>query len=128
MEENENLSEDELKMILKNHLEQEGWKVEVAWGKKTGVDIDAYRNNKRWIIEAKGCGSRSAMRVNYFISALGELLQRMNDDNAIYSIALPNMKQYKKLWDKLPDLAKQKNKISCLFVNKNGQIQEYDYK
>ena len=108
MDENENLSEDELKKILKNHLEQEGWKVEVAWGNKKGVDINAYRNNKRWIIEAKGCGSRSAMRVNYFISVLGELLQRMNDDNAIYSIALPNMNQYKKLWEKLPNLAKQK--------------------
>ena len=124
MEKNMNLSEDELKRIVKKYLERKGWQVEVAWGRERGIDIDARLGKKRWIIEAKGCGSRSAMRLNYFLSMLGELLQRMDDKNAKYSIALPNFERYNKLWSELPKLAKQRNKISCLFVNKNGKIIE----
>jgi hypothetical protein len=48
--------------------------------------------------EAKGCGSLQPMHVNYFIAILGELLQRINDPGARYSIALPDMKQYRGLW------------------------------
>ena len=124
MEKNMNLSEDELKRIVKKHLEREGWQVEVAWGRERGIDIDARLGKKRWIIEAKGCGSRPAMHLNYFLSMLGELLQRMDDDNAKYSIALPNFERYTTLWSKLPKLAKQRSKISCLFVNENGKVIE----
>ena len=118
------LSEDELKEFIKTHLENNGWTVNIAWGKKHGIDIDAYREKQRWIIEVKGCGSRSAMRVNYFISVLGELLQRMDDKNAKYSIAFPDMKQFRKLWNKLHSLAKEKTNISCLFVDQQGNVME----
>jgi hypothetical protein len=118
------LSEDEIKRSIQSFLEKDGWTVTVAWGRTPGVDIDARRNNDRWIIEAKGHGSRSAMRVNYFLAVLGELLQRMNDKTAKYSIALPDLEQFKRLWAKLPQFAKDKANISCLFVASNGDIQE----
>ena len=118
------LEEDELKKILKEYLERDNWTVTVAWGKKRGIDIDAKKGKHRWIIEAKGCGSLSPMRVNYFISGLGELLQHMDDYDAKYSLAVPDIEQFKKLWEKLPDLAKERIKISCLFVDTNGNILE----
>jgi hypothetical protein len=37
-------------------------------GRQRGVDVDAVREERRWLIEAKGSGSLNAMRVNYFIS------------------------------------------------------------
>lgn len=120
----ENLSEDKVKEIINNYLVLDGWKTQVAWGRIHGIDIDAFKDNKRWIIEVKGCGSRNAMRVNYFLAILGETLQRMNDPNAKYSIALPDMKQYRNLWYKLPRLAKERTGISVLFVNKNKEIEE----
>jgi hypothetical protein len=60
------------------------------------------------------------MRINYFLSILGELLQRMDDPEAEYSIALPDMKQFRGLWQRLPKLAKSRTKISALFISQSG--------
>lgn len=117
------LSEDEIKHVLNDWLTKEGWDTEVAWRHTRGIDIDAKRRSERWIIEVKGPGSRQPMRVNYFIGILGETLQRMDDRGATYSIALPDLAQYRGLWDRLPKLAKQRTKISIIFVSKTGKIE-----
>lgn len=118
------LQEDDIKRIIANYLNENGWNIQLAMGKNHGIDIDACKEENRWIIEVKGCGSRNAMRVNYFLAILGEILQRMNDPKAKYSIALPDMKQYRNLWDKLPRLAKERTGITALFINENEQIEE----
>jgi len=64
------------------------------------------------------------MRVNYFIGILGETLQRMDDAKAKYSIALPDLKQYRGLWERLPEIAKKRTQISLLLVSGKGEIQE----
>ena len=69
----EALSEDEVKRGVKAWLEAAGWQVSVVWGRGRGIDIHATKGNERWVIEAKGCGSLNPMRVNYFVSMLGEL-------------------------------------------------------
>ena len=121
------LQEEEIKQILKRWLRKNGWEpTAIAWGRKPGADIVAQQDKKEWVIEVKGCGSRNAMRVNYFLAILGETLQRMNNERTKYSIALPNMKQYRDLWDKLPALAKKRTKISVLFVEENGQVVEHE--
>lgn len=119
----EALSEDEIKTVLEAWLETEGWHSAIAWGNARGIDIDARREADRWIIEVKGPGSRQPMRVNYFIGILGETLQRMDDPRARYSIALPDLPQYRRLWDRLPALAKSRTQISIIFVAKDGNIE-----
>jgi len=116
------LSEDVLKKHLKNWLIQNGWEVQVAWGHSQGIDICAIQDNKRWVIEVKGEGSRRPMRVNYFLAILGETLQRMTDSVSDYSIALPDLQQFRNLWERFPALAKQRTGISILFVDRNGGI------
>lgn len=118
------LTEDQAKEILKAWLEQHGWEAQVAWGRTPGIDIDAHREKERWIIEVKGIGSRQEMRVNYFISVLGETLQRTDDPDAKYSIAIPDVQQFRNLWYRLPDLAKQRTSITALFVAGNGNVSE----
>ena len=118
----EALSEDQLKSVLADWLTAGGWTVDVAWGTQRGIDIDARRGAERWIIEAKGSGSRPEMRVNYFIGMLGETLQRMNDQSARYSIALPDLRQYRRLWERLPALAKERTSISAIFVSLTGDV------
>lgn len=118
------LSEDEIKHILHDYLKSVGWQTEIAWGKAQGIDIVATRGKEKWIIEAKGQGSRQPMRVNYFISMLGEVLQRMNDSNAKYSIALPDMAQFRNLWYRLPELAKKRTGITAIFVDRAGKVTE----
>lgn len=116
------LQEDEIKSILNNYLVSDGWDVKVAWGHQKGIDIDATKENKRWIIEVKGPGTRQAMRVNYFIAILGEILQRMDDVDARYSIAFPDMEQFRMLWNKLPELSKERTKIDLILVDNEGNI------
>jgi hypothetical protein len=120
----EGLSEDELKKHLERWLISQGWQARIAWGRSKGVDIHATRNTESWIIEVKGLGSLQAMRVNYFIAMLGETLQRMADPHASYSIALPDILQYRRLWARLPALAKQRTRITALFVKPTGEVAE----
>jgi hypothetical protein len=96
----------------------------VAWSHSHGADIEAQRNGQRWVIEAKGCGSRGAMRVNYFLAILGELLQRMTDPDSLYSIALPDLKQFRSLWQRLPLIAKTRTGITALFISDSGEVTE----
>lgn len=119
-----NLQEDSVKEFLRVHLEALEWKAVVVPGGAHGIDIDAKRGEERWIIEVKGCGSLNPMRVNYFLGALGELLQRMSDPEARYSIAVPDLTQFRGLWNRLPSLAKQKTGFSCLFVRADGNVEE----
>jgi len=100
----------------------QGWQTRVAWGGTHGIDIEARRSSERWIIEVKGSGSLNPMRVNYFLSILGELLQRMDDPSARYSIALPDLNQFRNLWSRLPNLAKQRTTIDAIFVAEDGMI------
>jgi len=53
-----------------------------------------------------------------------ELLQRMDDPDARYSIALPDMQQFRRLWQRLPQLAKARTTISALFVSPSGNVEE----
>ncbi|MDD4681467.1 MAG: MarR family transcriptional regulator [Clostridia bacterium] len=116
------LQEEAIKDVLNDYLINAGWQTKVAWGGTHGTDIEATRGSERWLIEVKGCGSRNAMRVNYFLSILGEILQRMDDCNAHYSIALPDMQQFRNLWSRLPALAKERTTIDAIFVSETGQI------
>jgi hypothetical protein len=64
------------------------------------------------------------MRVNYFLAVLGETLQRMRNPQAKYSIALPDIPQFRGLWRRLPELAKRRTGITALFVSDIGQVDE----
>ncbi len=118
----EGLSEDELKEHLEKWLIANDWTATVAWGKSRGVDILATRRKERWIIEVKGHGSLQPMRVNYFIAMLGETLQRMADPESKYSIAMPDVSQFRGLWARLPELAKKRTQITALFVTSAGVV------
>jgi|GEM_PF-1094524 hypothetical protein len=126
-EENDNFSsadgsEDSVKRHIRDWLSEDGWRVEVKWGKERGIDIFACKNDICWIIEAKGIGKYQPMRVNYFLGALAELMQRMSNPHALYSVAFPDISQYRRLWDRLPSLAKERTGVSALFVSDTGKI------
>jgi hypothetical protein len=59
-------------------------------GRERGIDILATQDGERWVIEAKGQAARGLQQVNYFLGALGELVQRMDRDEARYGLALPS--------------------------------------
>ena len=47
---------------------------------------------------------------------LGELLQRMNDENARYSVALPKTRRYRGLVQRFPELARRRLGLSVFWV------------
>ena len=118
------MSEGEVKRKIKEWLEREGWSVVVNWGPDRGADIEAWRGNEHWVIEAKESGSRNEMRRNHFLSVLGETLQRMDVPQARYGIALPDMRKFRNLWAKFPALAKSRTGISALFVGTDGKVDQ----
>jgi len=118
------LSEDEVQRKLQAWLEGIGWNVVVTWGRSQGIIIDALQSGRRWVIEAKGRRSLDPMQVNHFLRVLGELLQQMRDPHAKYSVALPDLPQFRRLWNRLPDPAKRRTGISALFVDDAGRVRE----
>jgi len=115
-------SEEIIKLSLDRWLRDQGWETEIAWDKSRGIDIRATRGGRRWVIEVKGEGSSQPMRVNFFLHALGESLQRMDDPAAMYSIALPDLPQFRALWARLPALAKTRTGLTALFVRRDGKV------
>ncbi len=118
------MTEDDVKLLLGRWLERGGWEVSIAAGREPGPDILARQGSRSWTIEVKGSGSRPQMPTNYFLSALGQILQRMSEDKARYSVAFPDMPQYRRLWARLPGEAKKRTGVTALFVGASGEIYE----
>lgn len=102
------ISEDEVKAAVRDFLTTRGLHVEVRWGRDRGVDITASGPNERWVIEAKGEVFSPQQQGNYFLGALGELIQRMDDPTARYALALPDTPRCRGLVHRLPGLARQR--------------------
>jgi hypothetical protein len=96
------ITEDQVKQAVHAVLQTAGWHVETRWGHLPGIDIEATRGTDRLVVEAKGEGTRPAMRVNFLLGALGELLQRMDTPDARYGLALPAHRQFVGLICRLP--------------------------
>ena len=117
-----NMSEEDVKSRLKSWLEAAGWDVRVRWGHGLGADIEAIRGNERWLIEAKGSGSKNPIKQIHFLTALGEALQAMSDPAARYAIAFPDSPKFRRLWAKLPSLAKSRTGVEALFVSAEREV------
>jgi hypothetical protein len=124
------ITEDEVKRAVRAHLIAQGFDVAVAWGRVRGTDIDArHPDGRRYVIEAKAeVGKNGPQQVNYFLGLLGELVQRMDDAQASYGIALPDNRQYRGLVNRLPALAKERLRLTVFWVSRDGDglIVEFD--
>jgi hypothetical protein len=116
------ITEDEVKLAVRDHLALQGYAVKVAWDRTRVIDLDArHPNGSRHVIEAKAeTGTSGAQQVNYFIGMLGELLQRMDDERATYGIALPLNRQYRGLVDRLPRLARDRIGLNVFWVERTA--------
>jgi hypothetical protein len=110
------LAEDEVKKAVQDHLTAHGYQVQVAWGHHPGIDIEAQRPDDRILIEAKGEVESNPQQHNYFVGALGELVQRLADPDARYGLALPDNQQYRNLVKKLPGVARERLHLVVYFV------------
>ncbi len=72
------LNEETVKEAVGAFLRNEGYEVSIGQKRERGADLQAAREGRRVIVEAKGEGTRPPMFNNYFLNALGETLQRMS--------------------------------------------------
>lgn len=114
------LTEDEIKAAVRQRLIAGGYHVRVAWGRERGIDIEATRAETpdRLVIEAKGEAALQPQQANYFLGALGELIQRMDDPSARYGLALPDNRQYRGLVQRLPALVWTRLSLIAFFVRR----------
>ena len=79
----------------------------------------ATRSGSRLVLEAKGEVLLQPQQVNYFPGALGELVQRMDDPDTTYGLALPDNRQYRGLVSRLPSFARDRLGLSVFFVSQS---------
>jgi hypothetical protein len=116
--------EKKIKKYLESYLASHGWETRVAWGYTHGLDIEARRGLQKWIIEVKGVEPLNPLPVNAFVAVLGEVLQRMDDPECKYSVAIPDSEQFRRLWGRLPLLSRQRTGITVLLVSLTGEVIE----
>jgi hypothetical protein len=81
----------------------------VTFGTERGIDLDArHDDGRRIVVEAEGGVASDQQQGNYFLIAIGQLLQRMADATAVYVLALPDNRRYRGLVQRLPRLARQR--------------------
>ncbi len=119
-----NMAEDEVKSAMKSTLEGRSYEVQVKWGRKSGSDIVAICGNRCLVIEVKGEGSSRQMLGNFFLCALGEILQRMSDNTASYAIAFPAHASYVELVLKLPKRVREALQLDFYFVRPKETVHE----
>jgi hypothetical protein len=124
LQKNNAVSEKKIKQALERYLNLSGWTTSVNWSEKSGNDIEAYQGRRCWIIEVKGTVSIGAFELNSFLVVLGEILQRMDNPSSKYSIALPENDSFRRMWERLPLLAKTRTGLSALFVDPLGSVNE----
>jgi biotin operon repressor len=115
------ITEDQVKQAIKDHLENDGYDVTVMWGRDRGIDIDARGPRGRLVLEAKGEVASQPQQTNYFLGALGELIQRMSDEEGGYGLALPDNSVYRGLVSRLPSLARERLRLRVFFVARDDQ-------
>jgi hypothetical protein len=120
----EEITDKKIKQILEGYLYSLGWETKIAWGLTHGIDVEAWNGLNRWIIEVRGSEPLNMLPASSFVSVLGEVLQRMDDPECKYSIALPDLQEFRRLWNRMPSLSKNRIGITALFINAQGFVSE----
>ncbi len=113
-----------MRQILDHFLTAQGWILKDITRADQPFEVEAQQGNNKWIIQIKNSSYQLQDPVTAFVSVLGEILQRMDNPNTKYSIALPDTDPFCRLWKRLPELPKQKTGITALFVNPLGFVRE----
>jgi len=77
------------------------------------------KTREKWVVEAKGETTSIGLD---FRTGLGQLLQRMDDPDVNYAIALPDIPQFNKQYKMLPTRVRQLLNLHILLVNVKGNV------
>ncbi len=106
--ENTGIPEELVKELVYRQLRKDRYSVKKTSPRGKGPDIEGSSNEGAIIVEAKGEASRPEMFRNFFLTALGQVLLRMRDQNTRYVIALPIHEKFVRLVRQVPHNVRKK--------------------
>lgn len=74
---------------------------------------------EKWRVEAKGLTGNVGLD---FRTGLGQLILRMDDPNANYGIAIPNIPSYLRQIEQIKPWVREKFQLHILLINENGVV------
>lgn len=97
------LSEALVADIVALVLKRRGYSLRVRAKTQTGPDVEAVSpKNRRIVVEAKGEGRNPDAFYTLFVTALGQILLRMDTEDTTFVVALPWHKRFVDLLRKVP--------------------------
>jgi len=97
---------------LESYFDKKGFIVEsIPYTDYAGIHMET---GEKWRIEAKGFTSNVGLD---FRTGLGQLIQRMDDPNANYGIAIPNIPSYIRQVEQIRPWVRKKFELHVLVVS-----------
>ncbi|MFX0195365.1 MAG: hypothetical protein ACFFCW_04510 [Candidatus Hodarchaeota archaeon] len=97
-----------------------GFKAEDA-GDADLISVDP-KTGERWVVEAKGKTKASGLD---FRTGLGQLVQRMTDQNSKYAVAFPDIPQFVKQCRQVKPWVRKLLNLHWLLVGEDGAVRIY---
>lgn len=107
----------DLTEICTSWLLDRGWDVESENGK-----LIAVKENEKWVIDIHGM---KRGRKQSLPAKMNDILKQMEDGNTRYSMAMNDSLSYRRQWNQIPHVVKEKLNVSVLLADKKGNVVEY---
>lgn len=111
------LSSVDLSEICTSWLLERGWDVMPVNGK-----LVAIKDNEKWVIDIHGM---KRGRKQSLPAKMNDILKQMEDGNTRYSMAMNDSLSYRRQWNQIPHVVKEKLNVSVLLADKKGNVVEY---
>lgn len=107
---------EDLTNLIKAWLNEHGWSYE----ENKGV-LEAFNGDKKWVINVQGIkrGRKQTLPVK-----LGEVIKHIDDLNTHYSMAFNDSLTYRRQWNEIPTMVKERLNMSVILADKKGNITE----
>ena len=107
---------EDLTNLIKAWLNEHGWSYE----ENKGI-LEAFNGEKKWVINVQGIkrGRKQTLPVK-----LGEVIKHIDDLNTHYSMAFNDSLTYRRQWNEIPTMVKERLNMSVILADKKGNITE----
>lgn len=102
---------------IESYFDKKGFiKESIPYTDYAGVHMET---REKWRVEAKGLTGNVGLD---FRTGLGQLIQRMDDPNANYGIAIPNIPSYLRQVEQIKPWVREKIQLHILVINEDGGV------
>lgn len=104
---------------IENYFKNKGYELEID--KFADLVCVHPIEKKRWVIEAKGLSKSIGID---FRTGLGQILQKMTDENSPYALAVPELSSFLQQCANVPERVRKSLNLHWIVVSENGAVTE----